>query len=98
MGDGLTDDCGGTANDRVEKKMTPRKSTELRPSLAGVVEVAELFYLRIGTLRLTRRWVDREVSPSLTAAAMIGIAAGGFLVGVSASWGLQKMTMAAVWS
>lgn len=68
-------------NNRVEKKKTSRTSTELKPSLAGVVEVVELFYMRIGTLRFRQRWVDREVSPSLTASVALGIAAGGFLLG-----------------
>lgn len=43
---------------RVEKKRTKRSSTELRPDLNGVVEDGgELFYMRLGVLRLRQRWV-----------------------------------------
>lgn len=81
------------ANERknsVEKKQTSRKSTELNPSLAGVVEVVELFYMRIGKLRFRQQWVDCEVSPSLTIFAVLGIAAGGFLLGYLASYLLRE--------
>jgi hypothetical protein len=61
--------------------VTPRTSTELKASLCGVVEKAEIFYMRIGTLKLRQRWIDREVSPSLTLLVGLGIAAGGFFVG-----------------
>ncbi len=50
-----------------------------------MVDKAELFYMRIGTLRLRQRWLDREISASLTAAVSLGIAMGGFVAGVLCS-------------
>jgi len=47
--------------------------------------VVELFYMRIGTLSFRQKWLDREISPSLTATLAIGIAAGGFVLGWLAS-------------
>ncbi len=38
--------------------------------------------MRIGTLSFRQRWIDREVSPSLTAVAVLLIALGGFIAGV----------------
>ena len=65
----------------VEKKTTKRMSTELKPDFHGVVERAEMFYMRIGSFRLRQRWIDREISQSLTATAAFSIAVGGFVVG-----------------
>ncbi|KAK4148533.1 hypothetical protein C8A00DRAFT_19649, partial [Chaetomidium leptoderma] len=66
----------------------PASSVELRPNRAGVVdEYAELFYMRVGRFSFRQRWVDREVSPSLTAAAVLLIALGGFVLGfVAGRW------------
>jgi hypothetical protein len=70
---------------RVENKPSarPKSSTELHPNLDGVVvdEYAELFYMRLGRLNFRQRWIDREVSPSLTAVVALLIALGGFLLG-----------------
>ena len=63
-----------------------------------MVEVAELFYLRIGTLRLRQRWIDREVSPSLTAGVALGIAAGGFVLGYLAQSWLPSLEAACRWA
>ncbi|KAK0753953.1 hypothetical protein B0T18DRAFT_25852 [Schizothecium vesticola] len=54
---------------KVEKKPAPRpaSSTELRADGRGVVECEEIFFMRIGVLRLTQRWVGVGVSASLTA-------------------------------
>ena len=71
---------------RVEsKKSKTRPSAELRVDTDGVVAVDELFHMRIGVLRLRQRWLEREVSPSLTAAAAAGLAAAGFALGVLAA-------------
>jgi hypothetical protein len=77
--------------------LTPRTSRELKPSLSGVVEKAEIFYMRIGTLRLRQRWIDQEVSPSLTLVVGLGIAAGGFLVGFWTSKLLGTMEILYWW-
>lgn len=47
--------------------------------------MVEMFYMRIGTFRLRQNWLDREVSPSLTAAVAFGIAAAGFAAGLLTS-------------
>jgi len=41
--------------------------------------------MRIGTLRFRQRWLDREVSESLTNAVAMGLVGGGFLLGILAS-------------
>ncbi|KAK1776167.1 hypothetical protein QBC45DRAFT_381802 [Copromyces sp. CBS 386.78] len=72
----------------VEKKQQPRpqSSTQLRlNSSTRSVTVNELFYLRLGTLRFRQRWLDRDVSPSLTAAVALLIGFVGFLCGVAVS-------------
>jgi hypothetical protein len=69
---------------RVENKPSerPASSAELRPGWDGVVdEYAELFYMRVGRFSFRQRWIDREVSPSLTAVAVLLIAFGGFVLG-----------------
>ncbi|KAK3397783.1 hypothetical protein B0T20DRAFT_453840 [Sordaria brevicollis] len=50
----------------VEKKQQSRSSTQLHlnPSTRSVTTVDELFHLRLGTLRLRQRWLDRDVSPN----------------------------------
>jgi len=52
-----------------------------------VVEKKELFHMRVGKLRFRQRWIDREVSPSLTVVVALGIAAVGFVAGfATARW------------
>jgi hypothetical protein len=52
----------------------------VKPSPAGVVD-HELFFMRLGTLHLRQRWIDREISPSLTGALMAALVGGGFVAG-----------------
>lgn len=68
----------------MEKKQAPRPETsaELKPDWNGCVTAAELFYMRLGTLKLRQRWVDREVSESLTIAVATGLLTLGFVVGL----------------
>ena len=43
--------------------------------------------MRVGRFSFRQRWIDREVSPSLTAAVVFFIAVGGFVLGFgAASW------------
>jgi hypothetical protein len=44
-----------------------------------------MFFMRIGVLKFRQRWLDREVSESLTAAAVLGILAVGFVAGFATS-------------
>ncbi|KAH7133669.1 hypothetical protein EDB81DRAFT_762951 [Dactylonectria macrodidyma] len=69
----------------VEKKKAARESTELKPNMAGEVSVEELFFMRLGTLRLRQHWLAREVSASLTASVMLAIGVAGFLLGFVSS-------------
>ncbi|GAB1311093.1 hypothetical protein MFIFM68171_01303 [Madurella fahalii] len=73
----------------VEKQPSarPSSSAELVPDASGVVadEYAELFYMRVGRFRLRQRWINREVSPSLTAAVVLLVATAGFVLGFAAA-------------
>jgi hypothetical protein len=80
---------------RVESKIPqPRTSTELHLPRAGepVVDVDEMFHMRIGVLHLRRTWVDvlgRDVCEPARRAAVTAVLAGvlglgavfGFVVG-----------------
>ncbi|KAK4201798.1 hypothetical protein QBC40DRAFT_170746, partial [Triangularia verruculosa] len=84
----------------VEEKPTarPRESVELIPDLFGVVygynheragqgrrdEKKEMFYMRIGQMSFRQRWVEREVSSSLTATVCLLILLLGVVIGVVA--------------
>jgi len=48
--------------------------------------------MRLGVLRLRQRWVDREVSPSLTRAVMAALVGGGFVAGFVCSRMLETVT------
>lgn len=67
---------------RVEKKQVRRESTELKLNLMGEVFVEELFFMRLGRMSFRQNWLDREVSPSLTVAVMLGIGIAGLLAGL----------------
>ena len=69
----------------MEKKKTSRSSTELKPNCQGEISVEEMFFIRIGRFSFRQRWIDREISPSLTGAAVVGIAAAGFVAGLVTS-------------
>ncbi|KAL1862521.1 hypothetical protein VTK73DRAFT_6754 [Phialemonium thermophilum] len=76
-----------------EKKPAPRPSPELQLDADGVARKEELFYLRLGTLRLRQRWIDREVSESLTAMVAFGMALGGFVLGFVTSRVLDSILL-----
>ncbi|KAI5466754.1 hypothetical protein BGZ63DRAFT_430125 [Mariannaea sp. PMI_226] len=85
----------------VEKKQTARKSTELRPNLAGEVSVEELFFMRLGTMKFRQKWLQREVSASLTVSVMLVIGAAGFILGFASSrffdsWGGSRLVLVGV--
>ena len=69
---------------RVEKKQTARPSEEMIADAAGCVRT-ELFFMRVGTLRLSQRWSEKQVSPELTAVAVLGILLAGFVAGFVAA-------------
>lgn len=53
--------------------------------------------MRIGRFSLRQRWVDREVSPSLTAVAALLIALGGFALGVAVGRGWDGVSLPFPW-
>ncbi|KAK1974726.1 hypothetical protein LZ30DRAFT_607303 [Colletotrichum cereale] len=67
------------------KTFSKRGSTRAKPNWRGEVGVEEIFHMRIGRFRFRQRWIDREVSESLTVAVGFCIAAGGFVAGLAAS-------------
>ncbi|GKT40088.1 uncharacterized protein ColSpa_00269 [Colletotrichum spaethianum] len=69
----------------VERKFSKRESMRVKPNWRGDVDVEEMFHLRVGKFSFRQRWIDREVSSSLTAAVGFCIAAGGFVAGFAAS-------------
>ncbi|KAK1597919.1 uncharacterized protein LY79DRAFT_666267 [Colletotrichum navitas] len=71
---------------RAERKtFSKRGSTRVKPNWRGEVDVEEIFHMRIGRFRFRQRWIEREVSESLTAAVAFCIAVGGFVAGLAAS-------------
>ncbi|KEZ44158.1 hypothetical protein SAPIO_CDS3082 [Scedosporium apiospermum] len=66
-----------------ESKQSPRPSPPFNPDADGNVE-HELFHAHIGTIQLRQHWLQREISPSLTAAVMVLLVTGGFFLGVLA--------------
>lgn len=45
----------------------------------------ELFFMRIGTIKLRQRWIQRELSQSLTYSVALALFGGGVLTGVLVS-------------
>ncbi|KAJ2903317.1 hypothetical protein MKZ38_010068 [Zalerion maritima] len=65
-----------------EKKYKPRKSPELKVAEDGTaMDKEELFHMRLGRLKLRQKWIDREISSSLTLSVMIGLVVLGFISG-----------------
>ncbi|KAK2010164.1 hypothetical protein LZ32DRAFT_387859 [Colletotrichum eremochloae] len=62
-----------------------RRSMRAKPNWRGEVDVEEIFHMRIGRFRFRQRWIEREVSESLTMAVGFCIAVGGFVAGLAAS-------------
>lgn len=66
----------------------------MKPNWKGDTDVDEMFHMRLGKFSFRQRWIDREISPSLTAAVMFSIAAGGFVAGFAASRLLDSCLLA----
>ncbi|KZL67087.1 hypothetical protein CT0861_04041 [Colletotrichum tofieldiae] len=69
----------------VERKFSKRESMRAKPNWQGDVDVEEMFHMRLGKFSFRQRWIDREVSESLTMVVGLCIAAGGFVAGFAAS-------------
>ncbi|ELQ34151.1 hypothetical protein OOU_Y34scaffold00793g33 [Pyricularia oryzae Y34] len=67
----------------VEQEETPRPPSSIElprppgPLAEGATVSTELYHMRVGRLRLGRRWLERDVSASLTAAAVAAVAVAG---------------------
>lgn len=78
-------------NFSVEEKVKKRDCPELPFPGEGEYIVTELFYMRVGTLRLRRRWIDPDAvlrgQMFLTAFSALALLLGGFALGwVAARW------------
>ena len=51
----------------------------------GEGQKEELFFMRIGTIKFRQRWIQREVSQSLTYSVALALFGGGVLTGVLVS-------------
>ncbi|OHE91818.1 hypothetical protein CORC01_12892 [Colletotrichum orchidophilum] len=69
----------------VERKFSKRESIRVKPNWKGEVDVKEMFHMRLGKFSFRQRWIDREVSESLTLAIGVSLAMGGFVAGFAAS-------------
>ena len=54
--------------------------------------------MRIGRFSFRQRWIDREVSPSLTAVAVLLIALGGFMLGFVAGRWMERISFSLPWA
>jgi hypothetical protein len=52
----------------------------------GVTEVFDVCYIRMGTFSFRQKWIEREISESLTAAVALGILSLGIVVGFICGW------------
>ncbi|KXH49351.1 hypothetical protein CSAL01_13752 [Colletotrichum salicis] len=69
----------------VERKFSKRESMRVKPNWKGEVDVKEMFHMRLGKFSFRQRWIDREVSESLTVAIGVSLVLGGFVAGFAAS-------------
>jgi hypothetical protein len=56
----------------------------------GVIEVFDVCYIRMGTFSFRQRWIQREVSDSLTAVVALGILGLGIAVGFVCGWAMAN--------
>jgi len=52
----------------------------------GVIEVFDVCYIRMGTFSFRQKWIEREVSESLTVVVALGILGLGTVVGFVCGW------------
>jgi hypothetical protein len=52
----------------------------------GVTEVFDVCYIRMGTFSFRQKWIQREVSESLTAVVAFGVLGLGIVVGFVCGW------------
>ncbi|KAJ0311954.1 hypothetical protein COL516b_001017 [Colletotrichum fioriniae] len=69
----------------VERRFSKRESMRVKPNWKGEVDVKEMFHMRLGKFSFRQRWIDREVSESLTVAIGVSLVVGGFVTGFAAS-------------
>lgn len=75
----------GHKQKRLEDRPKKRDCPELRMPGEGECVATELFYMRVGTLRLRRRWIDPDAvlrgQVFLTALSAVALLACGFVLG-----------------
>jgi hypothetical protein len=59
----------------------------------GTLEVFDTCYVHLTTLDFRRRWLEKDVSASLTAAAAFAVAGVGMLVGFFWGWAVGREGM-----
>ena len=58
----------------------------LNKKCGGVTEVFDVCYIRVGTFSFRQKWIEREISESLTAAVALAILSLGIVVGFICGW------------
>jgi hypothetical protein len=58
----------------------------LNKKSGGVTEVFDVCYIRMGTFSFRQKWIEREVSDSLTAVVALGVLGLGIIVGFICGW------------
>lgn len=59
---------------------------QLNKNCGAVTEVFDMCYIRMGTFSFRQKWLDREVSQSLTGVVVLGVLGIGMVVGFVCGW------------
>ncbi|KAH8802089.1 hypothetical protein F5882DRAFT_154154 [Hyaloscypha sp. PMI_1271] len=69
------------------KSLPPRcMEKPMNKKSGGVTEVFDVCYIRMGTFSFRQKWIEREVSDSLTAVVALGVLGLGIIVGFICGW------------
>ncbi|KAL3428023.1 hypothetical protein PVAG01_01532 [Phlyctema vagabunda] len=60
---------------------------------AGVVDLVDICYIRLGTFSFRQKWLQREVSSSLTFTVALALAGSGLLVGFLCGWYMARWSV-----
>ena len=59
---------------------------QMNKTCGSVTEVFDVCYIRMGTFSFRQKWIEREVSDSLTIVVALGILGLGIIVGFVCGW------------
>jgi hypothetical protein len=59
---------------------------QMNQKCGGVTEVFDVCYIRMGTFSFRQKWIEREISESLTAVVGLGVLGVGIIVGFVCGW------------